>query len=279
MQLSPRYDGPPILILDVELADPSVPLLRQRQRLADGLGALDAAQWAHPSRCAGWSAQDVILHLEATNRFWAASIAAGRKGEPTRYLTGFDPVASPAQMVEAARGTSPAEVLDRFVASNGALATAIDGLDDDGWATITAEAPPGHISLHGVALHALWDSWVHERDVLLPLGLAVVEEADEIAGCLRYSAALGPAFLAAAGCDRTGAYVVEGSGPDVHLVVEVGATARVHDGDAPAAAPRLTGRSVDLLEGLSFRAPLQVDVPDADSWMFGGLAAVFDRPS
>lgn len=33
-----------------------------------------------------------------------------------------------------------------------------------------AEAPPGHITVSAVTHHALWDSWIHERDVLLPLG-------------------------------------------------------------------------------------------------------------
>jgi hypothetical protein len=39
-------------------------------------------------------------------------------------------------------------------------------------------------------LHLLWDSWVHERDALIPLGHDVVVEPEEIAIVLPYSLAL-----------------------------------------------------------------------------------------
>ena len=32
--------------------------------------------------------------------------------------------------------------------------------------------------------HALWDAWIHERDVLLPLGVSPTEEPDEVAALL-----------------------------------------------------------------------------------------------
>ena len=277
MQLSPRYDGPPLLQLDLPGGDPSVPVLRQRQRLADALADFDADQWAAPSRCEGWSAQDVITHLVSTNQFWAISISAGVAGEPTRFLATFDPVASPAKMVDKARGQEPATVLEGFVESNLALAAALASVDDGAWCTTVAEAPPGHVALRAVALHALWDSWVHERDILLPLGLPAVVEADEVVGCLQYGAALGPAFLASTGSTREGAYVVEATDPELRCVVELGATVCVHDGDAPEGALRITGSAVDLLEALSYRIPLAVDVPADDAWMLGGLAEVFDR--
>jgi hypothetical protein len=44
----------------------------------------------------------------------------------------------------------------------------------------------------------------------------------------------------------------------------------------PPGAARLTGRAVDLIEGLSFRAPLTADVADADRWLLSGLDAAFD---
>ena len=76
--------------------------------------------------------------------------------------------------------------------------------------------------LRAVALHALWDSWIHERDIVVPLGLTPVEEPDEIAGCLVYGAALGPALSVAGGATRQGAVTVEATNPDFRFVVEVG---------------------------------------------------------
>src|SRR5688572_611863 len=122
MQLSPRYDGPIVLHVDVELGDPSVPLLRQRRRLADVLAALDERQWATPSRCDDWSVQDVVAHLVGTNGFWTASIAAARQGTPTKFLEHFDPVATPAAMVGSMRELSASDVLARYVDSVDALA-------------------------------------------------------------------------------------------------------------------------------------------------------------
>jgi uncharacterized protein (TIGR03083 family) len=275
MQLTPRYGEPSFLRLDVPTGDPAVPLLRQRRRLAALLRALDEAQWAAASRCAGWSVQDVITHLVTTNQFWAFSIDAALRGEPTRVLASFDPVATPALLVEAAPAQPPAAALDQFVETTEGLAAAVAGIDDGGWST-PGEAPPGHVPLRAVVLHALWDAWIHERDIVLPLGLAPVEEPDEIAGSLTYAAALSPVFAAARDGSRRGALVVEASDPDVRCVVEVGDSVVVRDGDAPAGALRLAGPAVDLTEALSLRLPLPCPVPDEHRWLLQGLAEVFD---
>jgi len=276
MQLTPRYDGPPLLRLDGPFTDPSVPLMQQRRRLAATLTTFDAEQWAAPTRCDGWSVQDVVTHLVSTNQFFAISISAGLAGEPTRFLATFDPVASPAEMVAKVRSQPFGAVLDRFVETNEALADAATGLDEAGWATI-GEAPPGHVALRAVALHALWDAWIHERDVLLPLGLPTVEEADEISGTLHYAAALGPAFSASLGSTREGVLAVAASDPDDRFVVEVGSTVVVRDGEAPEGAPRLVGSAVELLEALSFRAPLPHPMAPEDQWLLGDLGQIFDR--
>ena len=126
-------------------------------------------------------------------------------------------------------------------------------------------------------MHALWDSWVHERDVVLPLGLAPVDEPDEIIGGLVYCAALSPAFAVAGGSTRPGAIVVEATDPDLRFVVGVGDSVVVHGGAVPEGALRLAGPAVELLEALSFRAPLTPPVPDGQRWLLGGLAEVFDR--
>ena len=276
MLLTPRYDEPSFLRLELALGDPRAPLLRQRRRLASLLGGLDDEQWATASRCEGWSVRDVVAHLVSTNQFWAFSIGAALAGEPTRFLATFDPVASPAELVDAGRSEPTADVLARFVETNESLADAVAELGDDGWSML-GEAPPGHVPLRAVALHALWDSWIHERDIVLPLGLVPVEEPDEIAGCLAYGAALGPALSVAGGATRQGAITVEATNPDLHFVVEVGETVVVRAGEASADALCLTGPAVGLIEALSFRGPLPCPVADDDQWLIGGLAEVFDR--
>ena len=275
MQVTPRYEGPPVLEID-PCADVSEMLVRQRRRLGDLLAKLDDDQWAAATRCEGWSVQDVIAHLIGANQFWAISIIKGLEGEPTRFLAAFDPVATPAQMVEGLKTLSTSEVLDQFVATCDDLANAVSDLDSTAWSAL-AEAPIGHISVHAVALHALWDSWTHERDIALPLGLEHERRDDEVAGCLRYVAAIGPALRASTGSTRTGALAVAASDPDTAFVVHAGPTVRVTDGRPPEGAPRLEGDAVTLVEGLTFRVPLDHGLAPADAWMLGGLDAVFDR--
>ena len=276
MLLTPRYDEPSFFRLDLPLGDLAVPLMRQRRRLASLLGELDDEQWAAASRCEGWSVQDVIAHVVSVNQFWTFSIGAALGGEPTRFLTTFDPVTTTVELVESVRSQSPSETLDRFVETNEAIGDAVAGLDEDGWSTL-AEAPPGHVPLRAVALHALWDAWIHERDIVLPLGLTPVEESDEVAGCLIYVAALSPAFVVAGGSTRVGAIAVEAADHDVRFVVDVGESVVVRTGEAPAGALDLSGPAVELVEALSFRVPLPYRVADEHQWLLSGLAGVFDH--
>ncbi len=284
MQIAPRYGDQPVMRTESIIEDPATPLLRQRHRLTTCLAGLDDAQWGAPSRCQGWSVQDVVAHLTTTNQFWALSVTSARGGAPTRFLEGFDPVAVPAQLVDDARSWTSAQTLERFDRSNQVLADALADLDEGGWARL-AEAPPGHVALRLVALHALWDAWIHERDILLPLGLAPVEEPDEIEGSLAYVAALGPAFLALAGSTRSATLDVQATDPDLRVVVEVGPTVMLHDGSSrPAAAHDATtvilvGPAVELVEALSFRVPLTAPLDPDDRWVLGDLGRVFDQPT
>ena len=278
MRLTPRYDGPPVLRFTGPVPDALVPLLRQRRRLGELVAGLGEEQWQARSRCEAWSVQDVVAHLVGTDGFYVLAATAALAGTPTRYLDRFDPVATPAQMVDAARGTSAAELVASYLAGIDAVERCLSGLDEEQW-SVPADAPPGHVPLHALARHGLWDGWIHERDIVLPLGLAPVEERDEVAGSLTHVAALSPAFLAMHGSTRTGTLSFRGTDPDTHVVVDAGETVVVHLGvaDTPPDAVRLEGPSVELVEALSFRGPFPHDVPDDDRWLLGGLAEVFDR--
>ena len=162
------------------------PVVRQRRRLEAILAALDEEDWGRASRCEGWTIQDVVAHLAGVTSFWQGSVEAGLRGSPTRILAAFDPAATPPMMVDVMRTMTPAEVLELFVSSNDGYLDAITVLDDAGWSTV-AEAPPGHVTIRRLSEHALWDSWVHERDIVLPLGGTPVVEPDEVLTSLRYA--------------------------------------------------------------------------------------------
>lgn len=277
MQLTPRYDGPRVLHIEAAVADPGNLVLQQRRRLAETLAGFDESQWRAPSRCEGWSTRDVVSHLVGTNRFWAASMSSGLAGSPTRILAAFDPVATPAAMVDASRAMAPIDVLAAYCASLDQLAAVLTDVPADAWSR-PAESPVGHVELRAVALHALWDAWTHERDILLPLGLDPTADDDEIRASLIYAAAISPTLLATQGSTRTGRLAVDGTTPDVSLVVDVGPTVTVRDrGSADPADAELRGAAVDVIESLTLRVPVRHDVDPEFEWMLGGLAEAFDR--
>ncbi len=278
MRISPRYDTEPIVQLDGVPSAVAAPLLRQRRRLAGTLSSLSPVQWATPSRCEGWRVQDVVAHLTGTDQFWNASIAAGMEGAPSRYLTNFDPKATPAAMVDAVRATPPADTLAAYLDASEALCATVESLDDAGWRAI-AESPVGHVTISAIAHHALWDSWVHERDMLEPLGLAQDEEPDEIVASLRYAAALSPAFVLQSPTPRAGALALNVDAPGARVVVIVDDDVRVIDGEAPDGALVIRGDAVDILEALSIRAPWRQPIPPDQAWLLAGLAEVFESPS
>lgn len=277
MLASPRYEGPPIISMSGDPGDQLAPFVRQRRRLQATLEALDPDDWSSPTRCDEWSVQDVVAHLVGVNAFWQASVRAGLAGTPTRVLVGFDPAVTPALMVEPMRELAPAEVLERFVASNDGLLAVFDGLDDGQWMT-AAETPAGHVAIRVVAHHALWDCWIHERDIALPLGLTPAVEPDEIRSSLRYVSALGPAFALSTGRTFADVFAVEANDPNESFVLDVDHSVVVRDDDGRDRADEmcLRGGALTLVEALSLRAPLPASAPNSWRELLRGLATAFD---
>lgn len=280
MEIQPQYDGPPIVRLHTgeggDRGAVGALCVRQRRRLLATLAALGDGAWRVPTRCEGWDVQDVAAHLDGTNRFWDLSLTSGLAGDPTRFLVGFDPKATPAAMVDAVRDADPAATLAGLTESTEALCRTIEGVSGDQWDTL-AEAPAGHLPISSVVHHALWDCWVHERDIALALGRAPVEEPDEVLACLRFVAGLGPSFALSVGKASTpAALVMETAAPDARVTVEVTDHVAVHDRPVGDATVVLRDDAVALVEALSVRAPLRHDVPAEHRWLVASLAEVFE---
>src|SRR6185436_10847080 len=103
MLLTPHYGDAALLSIAGSPDDVLAPLTRQRRRLAATLTELDDDAWATPSRCEGWTVQDVVAHLVGVDSFWQASVQAGLAGTPTELLAAFDPAATPPLMVDGMR--------------------------------------------------------------------------------------------------------------------------------------------------------------------------------
>lgn len=176
-----------------------------------------------------------------------------------------------------------AEVLARFVATNDGMADAIDEIarvDAQGSAwNVIGESPAGHVSLRSLAHHALWDSWIHERDILVPLGIPMTCEDDELVSCIRYAAAVNAAFATSANIDVAPVLSVDAHMPAVRVTVTIGASITVTEGLPDGDGDNtLRGSTADLIEALSVRAPLPLNTPGPWRVALQGLAAVFDAP-
>ena len=278
MLLRPRYEGPTIISIAGQPDDQLAPVTRQRRRFEAMLEGLSDDDWRAATRCESWTVQDVVAHLAGVNAFWHASVRAGLAGTPTRVLAGFDPATTPDLMVAPMREQAPKEILAQFVTSNDAFLGVLAELDDGGWETL-AESPPGHVPIRLLAQHALWDCWIHERDVALPLGFSPPVEPDEVGSCLRYAAALSPALAIEAGRALAGTYAVEATDPSVRCVLEAGESVSVRHDIAASDAPCLRGEAVTLVEALSIRAPLPPATPPEWLALLEGLATAFTAPA
>ena len=168
----------------------------------------------------------------------------------------------------------PPQVLDEFVSTSDALLEIVTGLTDAEWSTI-AESPAGHVPIRLVVQHALWDCWVHERDIAVPLGIAPAPEVDELGSCLRYATVIGPVLGLGLGTTPATIVAVEATDPAMRFVVEVNESVSLRDEEPAADVACLRGDALALVEALSLRSPMASSSPVEWSRLLGGLAAAF----
>ena len=153
----------------------------QRQRFVAVLRGFGPDDWAAPTRCAAWSAHDVVRHLGDAN-----VIAAGARGRSLDVTAGFDPRITPREYLAASVGESPAATLGRLVTTTSELLACARGRLAGG-SRFDVYLPYGPMDWTVLILHLFWDSWIHERDVLLARG-AEHPTSDDATG---YAAAYG----------------------------------------------------------------------------------------
>jgi uncharacterized protein (TIGR03083 family) len=229
--------------------DPDValePFARHRYRFAETVADLDGDALAARSRCSEWSVADVLRHINDVDS-WMDAIWSGA---PLPF-TSFHPNVTPRESVEAQRGIPDTEVRDRFVAATPVRASVISDSTSERWG-LPSFSPLGAVPWWMSALHAFWDSWVHERDALLPIGIEPSVSDDELKPVATYSVGV-VATLARGSLDTViaGVHVVIGDGPPVV---------------APATGidPNCTD-IVDVVDALCGRAPLDSALTGQDA--------------
>ena len=244
----------------------------QRQRFIMILRDFGPGDWAAPTRCTAWSAHEVVRHLCDTNMRAAAIEPDDRTLDTT---AGYDPRITPREWLAASAGESPDVTFSRFVATTEERfardrARLAQGLRFD------VRMPFGPMDWTVRVLHGFWDSWLHERDVLLARGIEHPADGDSTV----YATAYG-LFIAAAVASIFGARVQEkltlgGDGGGVfELNSSNGVTltvTRVITAGPPAA------QVTDALAGRAPIASVLGDLPADSRAALSGLGDFFNTP-
>jgi uncharacterized protein (TIGR03083 family) len=243
---------------------------RQRQRFVAVLQGFGPDDWTAPTRCTAWSAHDVVRHLCDTNEKAAAIEPDDRALDIT---TGFDPRVTPHQWLAASAGESPDATFRRFVTTTEER-FARDRARLAQGRRFDVRLPYGPMDWTVHVLHGFWDSWLHERDVLLARGIEHPTSGD----ATFYATAYG-VFIAGAVAWMFGAQVQEkltlrGDGGGVfELDSSDGVTltvTRVTTAGTPAP---------EVADALAGRAPVAAvlgDLPATSRAALSGLADFFN---
>jgi uncharacterized protein (TIGR03083 family) len=218
---------------DVTASDAVTANRAQRARLLTTLRDLTDEQWQAPSRCAGWTVQDVVRHLGQMNELILGAIAAGRADEHYTVFRNFDPKSTPSRLIADAGPEPVAETLSGFATSTTRTVTAINELADLEEDLLIA-TPAGRQPWPRAVLHGLFDSALHERDILVALslpvphdsGAAATTNAVELAAVASYQVLLTGRILCMVGIQTELCLHLVG-GPTLRLLV-AGASVDVH---------------------------------------------------
>jgi uncharacterized protein (TIGR03083 family) len=132
-------------------------LLEELARFKALISSLNAAEWATPSRCAGWAVGDVAAHVIGG----MVDVAAFR-------LEGLGTPEVTTRQVAERRGRTPGELADELGAAIKATADLLTAFNDEAW---NIQAPGGFDFTLGEGVEALWhDAWLHGDDILSAVG-------------------------------------------------------------------------------------------------------------
>lgn len=181
-----------------------------RARLRQWLAELPESRWSSPTRCPEWRVTELAAHLISVTQFLGYTLHEAKRGNPTTLLRGFDPKAGPAALVAAASKRTPGELLGELTELDARVDAEISGYTDSDWHAF-AESPVGHVPAYLSLTHMLFDSWVHERDLMVPAGEVAPTDSGEAAIVAAYVFGL-------AGIARA---ADEGPHPDIALQLQL----------------------------------------------------------
>jgi uncharacterized protein (TIGR03083 family) len=215
----------------------------------DWIGALPDDVWSDPTRCEGWDTTLLVRHLSSATQFLGYTLAEASEGTVTTLLRGMDTRTTVASAAELLGDRSPAEARTFLADMDSKVDASLDRLGDEGLRA-TAEAPPGHFAVHLVIRHFLFDSWVHEYDLMVPRGDQPVIDPLESAVVVGYL--IGFASITT---DRPIPLDLRIDEPDLRIGVDiVDGVVTITEDHTPGDAAVIEGSAVDVVDRMTGRA-------------------------
>lgn len=215
---------------------------------------------SRPSRCAGWSVADVLLHLAQTNEMAVASVE-GRLGAFVDDVAAAIPQTGSIDdwagaLVDLER-SSPEAARDRWLASADAQVAAFRAVDPTARVLWVA----GELAARTLATTRLTESWIHTVDVAVAFGPAP-PPTDRLWHTARLTWRTVPYALGQAGLAPAGPVVFRLAAPD-------GSTWTFGEPSGAGVITTITGSAVDLCtvagqRGAAAGTSLRGEGPDAD---------------
>jgi uncharacterized protein (TIGR03083 family) len=243
----------------------------QRRRFVEVLRQFGPDDWAAPTRCREWSAHDVVRHMCDITAY------IPRAGDRTFDLAaGFDPRITPREWLSAWADEEPAATLARLITrteERDALAR--------GWLKAGSRfdvwLPFGPVDWSVLTLHLFWDSWIHERDVLLAQGVEHPTSDEATGYATAYGLFIATAVAAMFGDQVRHQLALSGAGGGIYdLSSEDGvalSVARVSIPGLPAA------RVADALAGRGAAAAVLDALPAGTRTSLTRMADFFNTPA
>ncbi|HVF21119.1 MAG TPA: maleylpyruvate isomerase N-terminal domain-containing protein [Mycobacteriales bacterium] len=272
------YAGVPLKLQDVRFAITPAEAVAaahsQRGRLLETVRDLTADEWSAQSRCSLWTVQDVVRHLTDIGGVQADGMEAARAGERFSYFSTFDPKATPAALIAESGPEEVGVTLDAFVRSTERLLGLVDEVAAAGDDTLLVSTPAGRQPWHRSLLHGLFDSAVHERDIVepLPARSAPFVGPGEVRAIASYQVLLVARILGVVGAPVDLGLELDG-GPTLHVVVDGPVVSVQPLGDDAAPAARAKGEVSAVLDAMAGRGAL-ADVLDGPPEVAMGLSAL-----
>jgi uncharacterized protein (TIGR03083 family) len=200
----------------------------QRSRVVELGRNLSPDEWEAPSRCTEWTVHEVVRHLVDVKE----RIPSVLRGQPTGD-TEFDPNTTPKRWLEETAGLTPAETCDELARTTAVQVRAIEEFARSD-ADRRVPGPYGELHWTMFVLHMFWDSWIHERDVVVPLGRQHESSASENRWAALYGVSLAsvPTLMIEPDLRVRERFHLEGTGGGV-LVTEIHDEVRVSLDDMP----------------------------------------------